>query len=249
MAKEVFRYPVPGRYEYEWIQIKGKGAMSSSKGIVLLPAALLEIMPPEALRRIVLGRDPARALDLDLAEGFPRFMDGYRAETEEKPVPFTHLVTVAQTVRGDVNAAADMLCQGGYREAAADHEKLVEYLTYARNWTEKWAPEALRFRILLLSEAAEAAKDLDEDQRRYLDIVAPQLENSMSGEKVQDILYSTAGELSIKPKKAFSAVYTVLLGKKNGPKAGPFVAGLSADVVQQRFCSVIRDTTTGGVEG
>ena len=249
MAKEVFRYPVPGRYEYEWIQIKGKGAMSSSKGIVLLPAALLEIMPPDALRRIVLGRDPARALDLDLAEGFPRFMDGYRAETKEKPVPFTHLVTVAQTVRGDVNAAADMLRQGGYREAAADHEKLVEYLTYARNWTEKWAPEALRFRILLLSEAAEAAKDLDEDQRRYLDIVAPQLENSMSGEKVQDILYSTAGELSIKPKKAFSAVYTVLLGKKNGPKAGPFVAGLSTDVVQQRFCSVIRDTTTGGVEG
>ncbi|MEC4630527.1 lysine--tRNA ligase, partial [Bacillus safensis] len=45
MAREVFDYPVPGRYEYEWIQIKGRGAMSSSKGIVLLPAELLEIMP------------------------------------------------------------------------------------------------------------------------------------------------------------------------------------------------------------
>ena len=37
MVREVFRYPVPGRYEYEWISVKGKGPMSSSKGIVLLP--------------------------------------------------------------------------------------------------------------------------------------------------------------------------------------------------------------------
>ena len=244
MAREVFRYPVPGRYEYEWIQIKGRGAMSSSKGIVLLPGDMLEIMPPDALRRMVLGRDPARALDLDLSEGFPRFMDEYKADAEEIPVPFTHLTTVAQTV-GDDDAAADMLRQGGYGEAAVDN-KLTDYLAYARNWVEKWAPESLRFRILLLPEAAEAAKDLDEDQRRYLDVVAPRLENSMSGEAVQDILYSTAGELGIKPKKAFGAAYMVLLGKKNGPKAGPFIAGLSTDVVQQRFLRVIRDTTAGG---
>src|SRR3712207_8074023 len=30
MAEEIFHYPVPGRYEYEWIGIKGKGDMSSS---------------------------------------------------------------------------------------------------------------------------------------------------------------------------------------------------------------------------
>ncbi|MCA1717745.1 MAG: lysine--tRNA ligase [Actinobacteria bacterium] len=75
MAREVFHYPPPGRFEYEWIQIKGRGAMSSSRGIVLLPNDMLDIMPPDALRRMVLGRDPARALDLDLAEGFPRIMD------------------------------------------------------------------------------------------------------------------------------------------------------------------------------
>src|SRR3712207_5680154 len=97
MAREVFDYPPPGRYEYEWIQIKGRGAMSSSKGIVLLPNDMLDIMPPDVLRRMVLGRDPARALTLDLADGFSRFMDEYRADTEEKPVPFTHLVIIAQT--------------------------------------------------------------------------------------------------------------------------------------------------------
>src|SRR5919199_262227 len=125
MAREVFRYPVPGRYEYEWIQIKGRGAMSSSKGIVLLPGEMLDIMPPDALRRMVLGRDPARALDLDLAEGFPRFMDEYGADTEERPVPFTHLVTIAQTVGADADAAVDMLLQGRYDEAARDRERIA----------------------------------------------------------------------------------------------------------------------------
>src|ERR687890_759775 len=118
MAREVFDYPVPGRYEYEWIFIKGQGAMSSSKGIVLLPKDLLRIMPPNALRRMMLGRYPARALELDLREGFPRFMDEYRAEAGEPYVPFTHLLTVAQTVGDDTEAAAEMLRRGGCRGGA-----------------------------------------------------------------------------------------------------------------------------------
>ena len=71
MSREVFHYPVPGRYEYEWIGIKGRGDMSSSRGIVVLPKDLLRIMPPEALRRMVLGRDPSRRSDLELGEGSP----------------------------------------------------------------------------------------------------------------------------------------------------------------------------------
>src|SRR3712207_6530188 len=132
MAERIFHYPVPGRYEYEWIGIKGKGDMSSSRGIVLLPKDLLMITPPDALRRMVLGRDPARRSDLELGEGFPRFMDEYRAGRGEPFVPFTHLVTVAQTVGEDANAAAEMLSRGGYEEAARDPEKLARDLAYAR---------------------------------------------------------------------------------------------------------------------
>ncbi|MCA1687038.1 MAG: lysine--tRNA ligase [Actinobacteria bacterium] len=235
MVREVFHYPVPGRYEYEWISIKGRGAMSSSKGIVLLPKDLLRIMPPDALRRMMLGRDPARALELDLGEGFPRFMDEYRASVEENPVPFTHLVTVAQTVGDDVEAAAEMLRRGGYEEAARDPEKLARDLAYARNWAEEWAPESLRLRVLDEEEAKEAASELDDEQREYLAAVAGELSPEMDGDAVQDLLYSTAVERGLKPKRAFAAIYTVLLGKKSGPRAGPFVAGLPAETVRERF--------------
>jgi lysyl-tRNA synthetase class 1 len=240
MAREVFAYPPPGRYEYEWIQIKGRGAMSSSKGIVLLPNDMLDIMPPDALRRIVLGRDPARALDLDLTEGFPRFMDEYRADIGESLVPFAHLVTVVQTVAGDLNRAAEMLRQGGYEEAASDPERLRRDLAHARNWAEEWAPQSYRFGVR--DEVPPEATDLDAEQRRYLVAVAERLEDWMDGEAVQDLLYSTAVELGLKPKAAFGAVYTALLGRKSGPKAGPFVAGLDVGFVRGRFLDVSGDT-------
>jgi lysyl-tRNA synthetase, class I len=235
MSREVFHYPVPGRYEYEWIGIKGRGDMSSSRGIVVLPKDLLRIMPPEALRRMVLGRDPSRRSDLELGEGFPRFMDEYRAETGEPFVPFTHLVTVAQTVGEDVDAAAEMLARGGYEETARDKEKLARDLSYARTWAEEWAPESMRLRLLSVEEAREAAKGLNDDQREYLAAIAEKLSPEMSGDEVQEILYSAAVERGLRPKRAFAAVYTVLLGKKSGPKAGPFIAGLPLEMVRERF--------------
>ncbi len=233
MAREVFHYPPPGRYEYEWISIKGKGPMSSSKGIVLLPKDLLRIMPPDALRRMMLGRDPARALDLDLEDGFPRFMDEYRASVEENPVPFTHLVTVAQTVGANTQAAGEMLRKGGYE--VAEESNLAKDLYYARNWSEQWAPESMRLRLLDFEEAKEAATGLDEEQCEYLAAVAGKLKPDMEGDLVQDLLYSTAIERGLKPKRAFAAVYSVLIGKKSGPKAGPFVAGLPIEEVRERF--------------
>ena len=233
MAREVFDYPVPGRYEYEWNYIKGKGAMSSSKGIVLLPKDLLRIMPPDALRRLFLGRDPSRAVELDLEGGFPRFMDEYRAEAGEPYVPFTHLVTVAQTVGEDTDDAAQMLRRGGYEEAVGDG--LADDLYYARNWAAEWAPESMRLGLLDPDESERAAAALDDEQREYLREVSEKLRPEMDGEAIQDVLYSTAIERGLKPKRAFAAVYRVLLGKSSGPKAGPFIAGLTLDQVTERF--------------
>jgi lysyl-tRNA synthetase class 1 len=233
MAREVFDYPVPGRYEYEWIGLKGRGDMSSSRGIVLLPKDLLRIMPPGAVRRIILGRDPARRFDIDLEDGFPHFMDEYRAEAGEPYVPFTHLATVAQTVGEDTDAAAQMLRRGGYEEAVGDG--LADGLYYARNWAAEWAPESMRLGLLDPAESEQAAAALDDEQREYLREVSARIRAEMDGEAVQDVLYSTAIELGLKPKRAFAAVYRVLLGKTSGPKAGPFIAGLTLDQVTERF--------------
>jgi lysyl-tRNA synthetase, class I len=235
MSREVFHYPIPGRFEYEWNYIKGKGAMSSSGGIVLMPDEMLRIMPPNALRRMFLGRDPARALEMDPGEGFPRFMDEFNAEHGGIDVPFSHLALVAQTVGENVDAAAAMLERGGYEEAARDRERLARDLSYARNWARDWAPESMRIGLLDPEESREVAAGLDEEQRGYLADISAKLEPEMDGDGVQDLLYSTAVGRGLKPKRAFAAVYKVLLGKTSGPKAGPFVASLPLEEVRRRF--------------
>jgi lysyl-tRNA synthetase class 1 len=235
MSREVFQYPVPGRFEYEWNYIRGKGAMSSSGGIVLMPDEMLRIMPPNALRRMFLGRDPARALEMDPGEGFPRFMDEFNAEHGGIDVPFNHLALVAQTVGENVDAAAAMLERGGYEEAARDRERLARDLAYARNWARDWAPDSMRVGLLDPEESREVAAGLDVEQREYLADISARLGPEMDGDEVQKLLYSTAVGRGLKPKRAFAAVYKVLLGKTSGPKAGPFVASLPPEEVRRRF--------------
>ena len=247
MAREVFRYPVPGRYEYEWIGLKGQGDMSSSRGIVLLPRDLLRIMPPDAVRRIILGRDPARRFDLDLGAGFPRFMDEYRGRDENALVPFAHLATIAQAVNGNVDRASQVLEEGGYRNDTSDRETLTKYLTYAQNWVEKWAPESYRVKLLSLPDAKEAAKSLDQRQLAYLDEIAFRLNNlvgpglSQDGDVIQNVLYNTSNEMGLSPRKAFAAIYTVLIGRNNGPKAGPYIAQISTLLAARHFLRTYRD--------
>jgi lysyl-tRNA synthetase class 1 len=246
MSREVFHYPVPGRFEYEWNYIRGKGAMSSSAGIVLMPDEMLRIMPPNALRRVFLGPNPARALEMDLGEGFPRFMDRFNAESGEMDVPFSHLAVVAQTFGDDANAAAEMLRRGGYGKAAENVSKLRQYLNYARNWVERWAPEQSRFRVLDLPESREAALQLSEEQRDFLDYVGLRIAQvGDDPDRIQNFLYAAAEQNNLRPNKAFAAIYRVLLGKKSGPKAGPYLASLKPQVVQERFIRVSRDTLAG----
>jgi lysyl-tRNA synthetase class 1 len=235
MSREVFHHPIPGRFEYEWNYIRGKGAMSSSGGIVLMPDEMLRIMPPHALRRMFLGRDPARALEMDPGEGFPRFMDEFNAEHGGIDVPFSHLALVAQTVGDNVDAAATMLERGGYEDAAGDRERLARDLSYARNWARDWAPKSMRIGLLESEESRQVAAGLDEEQREYLADISAKLRPKMDGDGVQDLLYTTAVGRGLKPKRAFAAVYKVLLGKTSGPKAGPFVASLPPEEVRRRF--------------
>jgi lysyl-tRNA synthetase class 1 len=128
-----------------------------------------------------------------------------------------------------------MLRRGGYAEAVEDKDKLARDLRYARNWAEEWAPESMRLGLLDVEASREAAAGLDEEQRAYLRDVSEKIGPEMDGEAVQDVLYSIAIGRGLKPKKAFAAVYTVLLGKTSGPKAGPFIAGLTPGQVTQRF--------------
>lgn len=62
---------------YEWIQLKGKGAMSSSTGVVITGVDMLNMTPAEVLRFMVMRVDPPKHIDFDPGFGILNLVDEY----------------------------------------------------------------------------------------------------------------------------------------------------------------------------
>jgi lysyl-tRNA synthetase class 1 len=67
--------PVP--VIYEWIQLKGKGAMSSSTGVVVSGVDMLKMTPPEVLRFLIARNQPSRHIDMDPGLGILNLVDEF----------------------------------------------------------------------------------------------------------------------------------------------------------------------------
>jgi lysyl-tRNA synthetase class 1 len=77
IANEIFEMDTPHPVVYEWIQLKGKGAMSSSTGVVISAVNMLKMTPPEVFRFFVLRNNPNRHLDFDPGLGILNLVDEY----------------------------------------------------------------------------------------------------------------------------------------------------------------------------
>jgi lysyl-tRNA synthetase class 1 len=79
ISEEIFERKAPHYVVYEWIQLKGKGAMSSSTGVVVSGADMLKMTPPEVFRFFVLRNNPNKHLDFDPGLGILNLVDEYDA--------------------------------------------------------------------------------------------------------------------------------------------------------------------------
>jgi lysyl-tRNA synthetase class 1 len=62
---------------YEWISLKGQGAMSSSAGNTIGPKEALELVPPEILRYLIASNKPKKAIDFDTGMSLVELADEY----------------------------------------------------------------------------------------------------------------------------------------------------------------------------
>ena len=73
---------------YEWISLKGVGAMSSSTGVIIGPLEALELVPPEILRYLIARNKPNRHIDFDTGSALIELADEYQkklADLERGP--------------------------------------------------------------------------------------------------------------------------------------------------------------------
>jgi lysyl-tRNA synthetase class 1 len=251
IARDVFAYEPPLPIPYEWISLKGRGDMSSSKGNVLSIEEVLEIVPPEVLRYLVMRERPQRTIVFDPGLPLLSLVDEVDDKTGQGAdsralalsraagfapvgVPFRHLVVAAQVAGFDLDKTLAVLARTGY--TGLDREAVAARLVYARRWLDRYAPEDLRFEVK--GELPAAARELGPAQKEFLRRLAAGLRSGMTGEEVHLLVYELAKAFpEEKPAQLFQAIYVALLGKPRGPRAGTFIAALDPVFCAERFAA------------
>jgi lysyl-tRNA synthetase, class I len=248
IAREIYGIDPPYPVPYEWLSLAGKGDMSSSKGNVLSIHAMLEVVPPEVLRYLILRVPPQRSIKLDPGLPLLQLIDEYddveaknrdsralelSAISGVQPVgvPFRHMVTVVQAAHGNMEQWMEILRRNGYR--LDNVEGLRQRAAYAQHWLETFAPEELRFQVQ--DRLPPTGRELSDEQRQALQLLGERLQPGMTGEQIHQLIYSLKDELGAKPDALFKAIYAVLLGKSQGPRAGWFLSTLDTTFVKRRF--------------
>lgn len=108
-----------------------------------------------------------------------------------------------------------------------------ERVDNVKNWLEKYAPKFVKF---------EVQKDLPDvninpEQDKFIKELADLLESKdfSSAEELHEEMYQIMNKNELKPQKGFQAIYRLILGQKQGPRAASFLMTLDKDFVIKRF--------------
>lgn len=259
-AREVFGFegPIAG-IQYGHIHLSGDNIkMSSSKGNIVTPEQVYEIMPPEMIRYFYLRYPGKKKIDFDPGLGLFRMMDEYSAVDRDvragkdnefssayqlanvrlkkqsmSSIPFSHLVTIYQSALKDEDKVFETLARNGYQnEVNSESEAIKNELTFVANWLDKWAPDEIKF------ELNQSPVELSDKEKAFLETLAGVIKSDGEGKDglwYHEQIHKSREEVGLSPQEAFEAVYKTLIGKTSGPKAGWFLSILDRDYVVNRF--------------
>lgn len=222
---EVLKNKEPYNIPYEFFLVGGK-KMSSSKGLGATAREMIEILPPDVLRYLILRTPPERAINFDPeGETIPQLFDDYDKEYPGAPLSFRKVVFGLQM---------GQLAKLDKSEQTKEREK------YAKIWLKRFAPERYKFEVK--KELPAVARNLSKEQQEFLAGIKRILEKKkeISGDELHAQIHNLKQKLKIDPRDAFSAIYLVFLGKESGPQAGWFLASLDRDFVVKKIGEVIK---------
>jgi len=106
---------------------------------------------------------------------------------------------------------------------------LEERFQFTRNWVDDF------------KEIEVEPVELSINEKNAIRDLIPLLEENESGEVIQQAIFETARNNSLKPRKFFRLLYRILLGTDSGPKLGPYIAIAGPKKVAKRlnFLSVL----------
>ena len=162
---------------------------------------------------------------------------------------FRHLTMLVQ-VPG-VDLVARMAEEKGEPLDETELGILEERANVARTWLDGWAPD--RYQVSVRDDLPAEAAGLSEVQALFLADMADgaEAEHPVGGDAWQDLIYRSGQTRGVSSRDAFAAVYSALLGRSNGPRAGWLLASLEEPFVVERLraAAAAAAPATGVVEG
>lgn len=251
ITKEIYNYTAPVPVTYEWISLKGKGEMHSSKGVVLTIRDMLDIVPPEVLRYMIAKTKPDKTIAFDPGMGLLKLIDDYdraskagnsrelelsKISSPQTSIPFRHMVTVVQIARDD-SGIFDILKRSGYE--IVDEAAVLDQANRARRWLDRYAPDDVKFSIseTLPEVAAAEPENVKKAVAAYLKAIS---EGEWKADVIHNAVYNAAESAGVTGKDVFTAVYRAFLSADRGPRLGWFLEALGKDAVVKRLSEMVQ---------
>jgi lysyl-tRNA synthetase class 1 len=270
ISEEIYHYPPPGLLVYEFILLKGMGAMHSSKGTAVSGEEMLQMTPPEVLRFIIMRNQPNRHIVFDSGLGLLTLVDEYDKEEEvyfgkEEELKGMKEFKKIYELSQPYHIPKTMPLHLPYRhlvtvvQIAKTWSEVQEILTRTGQLPEKLKKEdedhlrerADHVRFWLANFAPDDVKfeiqdtppnvTLTTDQRTVLVAFKDKIPRlSWDPEKIHSTIYEISEEHNIPIKTAFQAIYKILLGQEKGPRAGYFLSNLPKEFVLTRVTEAVK---------
>ncbi|MFO7792621.1 MAG: lysine--tRNA ligase [Candidatus Saliniplasma sp.] len=263
IVKKIFDREPPHPVVYEWIQLKGKGPMSSSSGVAIKTEDILNMVSPEVVRFLIMRPklnthidfDPGFGL-LDLVDEYDKYEEEYfEGDDEEmkkvyelsqasepprsKPqrIPYRHLVNLVQ-IYDDPEKIWEIVQETGDIDHPSEEDQVMmkERAERVEFWLENYAPDMVKFSIKEEMPDVKLSTEEREFLERYHDSMD---EDCWTSEDLHRLVHENADKVGLKKGKAFRVFYKILLGQNKGPRLGRFLSQLEKDFVEERLKEAI----------
>jgi lysyl-tRNA synthetase, class I len=266
ICREVFNGDPPFNIPYEFFQVGGK-KMSSSKGAGSSSREIADLLSPELLRLLLLGKEPKRVIDFipdgdtipilydtydkmaeayfngekdDYARVFKLIHENREEKLKKRFLPrFSQMAFIAQMPHMDNYEAVEKMKE---LPLTQEDKKEVDYrVGFAKRWLEKFAPEDYKYELQEI-KIPEAAKNFSTQQKEGLAKILEYIKSQdhLDGQDLHTKVHDIKKEIEIEPKDLFSAIYISFLGKDRGPKVGWFLSVLDKKFLEKRLKEVIK---------
>jgi len=270
ISKKIYNYQPPKYTMYEFILLKGKGAMHSSKGTALSADEMLKMTPPEVLRFLLMKNQPNKHIQFDPGLGILNLVDEYDFQEQvyfEKEEKIKGMKDLKKTyeLSQPYETPKKIPIQLPYRH-------LVTVIQIADNWRDlklilertgqipkkidKKDEEHLKQRAdhakyWLETFAPEMVKfkvkkqipsiKLNDNQIKFLKNLKSDLSSSKwDPEEIHNSIYKSSEKEKIPIKESFKTIYQIILGREKGPRAGYFLSNLDKKFVIKRIEEAIK---------